>query len=392
MSIALFWIIAGPLYALASHVGRRLGLFTIVSQLLLASIGIPLLLLFGVEPYLGLEAPALLAPAPVQLLYGLSFALLLGYILSDVVDLELSVQSLKIALPSFAVPFACGLACALWLLPPQPWLNAVSIGLLFAITAVPVLYLYLHNVGYPPAAIKRLLHAAILMDLLCWSLFALAQGSSQPERLLWPLLGALLPLLLQRVLALLDYRGPRQDLVYSLPFFALMLVMQQFKLNALVFGIGYLLCLAWLKQPLRLPLPHAWWQRIQNGVAIPLILTCGVLQVDFHNVGRDYSWLYFGALLVLPVLSKVAGSWLGLSWADRQASAALRWRESLLLNIRGLTEIVFLNMLLQHQLIDASVYFSLLLMSLFSTLLPALLGIRYPASQPQPKRNFYGVR
>ena len=56
------------------------------------------------------------------------------------------------------------------------------------------------------------------------------------------------------------------------------------------------------------------------------------------------------------------------------ASARIKWRESLLLNIRGLTEIVFLNLLLQLQLIDSTVYFGLLLMSLFSTLLPALLG------------------
>jgi hypothetical protein len=79
-------------------------------------------------------------------------------------------------------------------------------------------------------------------------------------------------------------------------------------------------------------------------------------------------------LLALPVLSKVLGSWLGLHWADPSAAARVKWRESLLLNIRGLTEIVFLNLLLQLQLIDSLIYFGLLLMSLFSTLLPALLG------------------
>ncbi|MES2821811.1 MAG: cation:proton antiporter [Pseudomonadota bacterium] len=385
MSVALFWILVLLLFALASHVGRRLRLVPIVSHLLLASFGLPLLLLYGIEPYWGLGAPELLTPAPVGLLYGLSFALLLGAILSDVVDLELSVQSLKIALPSFALPFACGLACALWLLPAQPWLSSLAIGLLFSITAIPVLYLYLQDIGYPPAATKRLLHAAILMDLACWSLFALAQGSSQPQLLLWPLLGALLPWLFNRVLRL------RHDLAYSLPFFALMLLLHHLRLNALIFGIGYMLCLAWLGQRFRLPLPAILWQGLQNGLAIPLILTCGVLQVDWQHVGRDYSWLYFGALLVLPVLSKVAGNWLGLSWADPRATAAQKWRESLLLNIRGLTEIVFLNLLLQQGLIAPAVYFALLLMSLFSTLLPALLGIRR-AAKPEATRSSYGVR
>ncbi|MGH8355001.1 MAG: sodium:proton antiporter, partial [Pseudomonas sp.] len=374
MSILLCWLLILALYAGAVRLGERLRLIPIVSQLLVASLALPTLLLFGIEPHAQLSAAELLAPSWLKSLYGLGFALLLGAILGEVIDLELSPQSLKIALPSFCVPFCCGLACAFWLLPPQPWLSALAIGLLFAITAIPVLYLYLQNLGYGPAASKRLLHAAILMDLLCWSLFALAQGSAQPQLLLWPLLGAALPLLLKALRL-------RHALAYSLPFFALMLLFQQLKLNALVFGIGYLLCLAGLRQPFRLPLPAARWRQLQNGLAIPLILSCGVLQVDFQHAWAGYSWLHLGALLVLPVLSKLAGNWLGLSWADRRAPAALKWRESLLLNIRGLTEIVFLNLLLQQQLIDARVYFGLLLMSLFSTLLPALLGIRQPSPE-----------
>ena len=135
----------------------------------------------------------------------MSFALLLGYILSDVVDLELSPACLKIALPSFLIPLLAGLACALWVLPGDySWLSAVGIGLLFSITAIPVLYLFLQSIGYPTAASKRLLHAAILMDFMCWSLFGLAQGSSHPASLLWPLLAAALPLALN----LLKLRQP----------------------------------------------------------------------------------------------------------------------------------------------------------------------------------------
>jgi len=369
MSVIGFWLLALALYALVAWVGGR-RLIPIVGQLLVASLAIPALLLVWVEPHWQLSAKQLLAPEWLNLAYGLCFALLLGYILSDVIDLEVNAASLKIALPSFLVPMLAGLACAVWLLPGErDWLSAVGIGLLFSITAIPVLYLFLQSTGYPLEATKRLLHAAILMDFMCWSLFGLAQGSSDPITLLWPLLAAGLPLLL-RALKL------RHGLLYSLPFFALMLLFQQLKLNALVFGIAYMLCLAWLKQPFQLPLPARHWKLLLNGLAVPLILTYGVLRVDFHNIGAHYSWLYLGALLVLPVLSKVLGSWLGLHWADPAASSQIKWQESLLLNIRGLTEIVFLNLLLQLQLIDALVYFSLLLMSLFSTLLPALLGTR----------------
>ncbi|WP_252271682.1 sodium:proton antiporter [Pseudomonas subflava] len=368
MSVLGFWLLALAIYALVAIIGGR-RLIPIVGQLLVAAIAIPALLLLWVEPHWQLSAQDLLAPTWLNLTYGLCFALLLGYILSDVIDLDLSPACLKIALPSFLVPMLAGLACSLWLLPGErSWLSAVGIGLLFSITAIPVLYLFLQSIGYPAADTKRLLHAAILMEFLCWSLFGLAQGSSHPAALLWPLLAAALPLLLHKVLRL------RHGLFYSLPFFALMLLFQQLKINALVFGIAYMLCLGWLRQPFVLPLPERAWKLLMNGLAVPLILTFGVLRVDFHGIGQDYSWLAIGMLVLLPAISKVLGSWLGLHWADPSAAARIKWHESLLLNIRGLTEIVFLNLLLQLQLIDSLVYFGLLLMSLFSTLLPALLG------------------
>lgn len=387
MNVIVFWLLALSVYGVVALLGRQ-RLIPIVGQLLVASIAIPLLLLGWVEPHWQLTAKELLAPTWLSLLYNLSFALLLGYILSDVVDLEVSSASLKIALPSFLVPLLAGLAAALWWLPGERnWLSAIGIGLLFSITAIPVLFLYLQNIEYPPEGIKRLLHAAILMDLMCWSLFGLAQGSADPHTLLWPVLAAALPLAMHTLLRL------RHALFYSLPFFALMLVFQQLKLNALVFGIGYMLCLAALKQPFALPLPARQWKLLLNGLAIPLILTCGVLRVDFHGLGNSYSWLNLGALLVLPVLSKMFGSWLGLHWAMPAASNRLKWSESVLLNIRGLTEVVFLNLLLQLQLIDALTYFSLLLMSLFSTLLPALLGVgkRHLSSQQSATRSPHGV-
>ena len=367
MTVALFWLLALAIYALVAIVGGR-RLIPIVGQLLVAALAIPALLLLWAEPHWQLSAADLLAPTWLSMAYGLCFALLLGYILSDVIDLDLSPACVKIAIPSFLVPMLAGIACSLWLLPGERgWLSSMGIGLLFSITAIPVLYLFLQSIDYPPADTKRLLHAAILMDFMCWSLFGLAQGSSHPAALLWPLLAALLPLLLRG----LKLRHP---LFYSLPFFALMLAFQQLGLNALVFGIAYMLCLAYLKQPFVLPLAERHWKLLMNGLAVPLILTYGVLRVDFHGIGQNVSWLAIGTLLALPVISKVLGSWLGLHWADPAASARIKWHESLLLNIRGLTEIVFLNLLLQLQLIDSMVYFGLLLMSLFSTLLPALFG------------------
>lgn len=375
MMIALFWLLALLMFALATRLGRYVGLIPIVSQLLLATFGLPLLMVFWIEPQWQLSGAQLVEPVWLKTLYGLGFALVLGHILSDVIVLDMDRQSLKIAVPSFCVPFCCGLACAFWLLPEQAWLGSLAVGLVFAITAIPVLFLYLHHIDYPPAATRRLVQTAILIDLTCWSLFAIAQGSLRLSSLLLPMLGACVPLLF-RALRL------RQSWVYSLTFFALLVVAEHYKLNALILGIGYLFCMAWLKQSFVLPLNTGLFKRLQNTLAIPLILTFGIVQINVHSAVSSLSWLQLGALLMLPIASKVLGNWLGLRWATPSFTGASRWRESLLLNIRGLSEIVFLNLLLQQQLISPALYFALMLMGLIATLMPALAGMNRMIVKP----------
>jgi hypothetical protein len=368
VTVALFWVMALALFAVATLVGRRFGLIPIVSQLLLATVGLPLLMYFWIEPGWQLSGAELISPLWLKNLYSLSFALLLGNILSDVIDLQLDRQSVKIALPSFCIPFACGLATAVWLLPAQPWITSLAVGLLFAITAIPVLYLYLRHIRYPAAATRRLVQTAILIDLTCWTLFAIAQGSLHLSSLLLPLAGACLPLLLRLL-------GLRQPLLHTGGFFALLVVAEHFKLNALIFGIGYLLCMATLKVPLVLPLSALWMSRLQTYIAIPLILTFGIVQINVHSAMNSLGGAQLASLLLLPIASKLLGNWVGLGWAGASFEGASRWRESILLNIRGLSEIVFLNLLLQQQLISPALYFALMLMGLIATLLPALAGM-----------------
>ncbi|GAB7530854.1 membrane protein [Pseudomonas sp. 3A(2025)] len=385
MMILLFWLMALLAFTCATWIGSRLGLIPIVSQLLLATFGLPLLMLLWIEPHWQLTGAQLIAPVWLKTLYSLAFALVLGHILSDVIEVRLDRQSLKIAVPSFLVPFAGGLACALWLLPEQAWLSDLAVGLVFAITAIPVLYLYLKHIGYPLEATHRLVQAAIIIDLTCWSLFALAQGSLQLSSLLLPLLMACAPLLL-RVLRI------RQPLVYSLGFFALLVVAEHYRLNALIFGIGYLLCMARLKQAWVLPIKPDVLRALQNYLAVPLLLTFGLVQINVHTALGALDSLQLAALIVVPIAAKLLGNWLGLCWAPPSFPGASRWRESVLLNIRGLSEIVFLNMLLQQQLISAALYLALMLMSLLATLMPALVGLgrknlSFATATDKPVRN-----
>lgn len=371
MIIVAFWAMVLGLFALVSRLGARLNLIPIVSQLLLATFAIPLLMLFLVEPQWQLTGAQLVAPVWLKTLYGVSFAVVLGHILSDVIDVRLDPQSLKVAMPSFCVPFLCGVACAVWLLPASSWLTSLALGLVFAITAIPVLYLYLNHIGYPTHATRRLVQTAILIDLACWGLFGLAQGSLHLSSLFVPLLLAGVPLLLR----LMRVRQPR---IYGAVFFVLLMVAEHYRLNALIVGIGYLLCMNALRQPFALPLRAAWFKALQHYVAIPLILTFGIVQINIHSAIGELGGLNLLALIVLPIASKLLGNWIGVRWAAPSFAGAVRWKEALLLNIRGLSEIVFLNLLLQQGLISPSLYFALMLMSLIATLLPALLGMNHP--------------
>jgi len=136
--------------------------------------------------------------------------------------------------------------------------------------------------------------------------------------------------------------------------------------------------MAALKVPLVWPISAVWMTRLQTWIAIPLILTFGIVQINVHAAMTSLSWLQLAALLLLPIASKLLGNWLGLGWAGASFEGASRWRESLLLNIRGLSEIVFLNLLLQQQLISPVLYFALMVMGLIATLLPALAGMHSP--------------
>src|SRR5690606_39173655 len=137
--IVAFWALVLMLFALATRLGRHVNLIPIVSQLLLATFGVPLLMLLWVEPSWQLSGAQVVAPVLLKTLYGLSFALVLGHILSDVIDARLDRASLKVAIPRFCIPLLCGVACAVWTLDEQSWVSALANGLVFAITAIPVL-------------------------------------------------------------------------------------------------------------------------------------------------------------------------------------------------------------------------------------------------------------
>ena len=144
-----------------------------------------------------------------------------------------------------------------------------------------------------------------------------------------------------------------------------MILLEYLKFNILMFGMIYMISLSFLKIEFILPISQKLYTYYQNYLAVPFILLYGVMQINFQNLNIE-SWSLLLAMLIVPNVTKIIGSYMGIWLENKQSKVKLF--EAFLLNTRGLTEIVFLNMLFQQKIISQEVYISMMIMGLIGTL------------------------
>ncbi|MFI9616706.1 cation:proton antiporter [Streptomyces sp. NPDC052023] len=127
-------------------------------------------------------------------------------------------------------------------------------------------------------------------------------------------------------------------------------------------------------------------------VLLPLFFVVTGLRTDVSLLGGDpVLWLWAGAVLAVAVL----GKWGGGSVAARLAGRG--WRDAMsigaLMNCRGLTELVVLNIGLGLGVIGPDLFTILVLMALVTTAAtsPALSWIRRGAKDPDPAEDPTGT-
>lgn len=353
----MIWFFILSLLAIITIMGKKLGFLPIIVQLIAVLIIAPLTNLW-IAPYYHLDINTLFFNNTIKIVYGINFAILFASILSDVIDIKIELSSLKIAIPSFFVPFFSGIGLAIYILNETNIVNIISIGLLSAITAIPVLYLYLKNINYNENRIKILMHAAIIMDILCWSIFALIKKDAHTDLTIFSIILGFVPF----VLYVFKLKSSK---IYSILFFILMILLEYLKFNILMFGMIYMISLSFLKIEFILPISQKLYTYYQNYLAVPFILLYGVMQINFQNLNIE-SWSLLLAMLIVPNVTKIIGSYMGIWLENKQSKVKLF--EAFLLNTRGLTEIVFLNMLFQQKIISQEVYISMMIMGLIGTL------------------------
>lgn len=273
---------------------------------------------------------------------------------------------------ALGVPLLCGCVVgAVLLYQPgwagngaTPWQFVLAIGMTCAVTALPVLILFMDKLsllGHPLG--QRILRYASLDDIALWGVLAVVLLDW--ARLAWQLsylaAFAAAAMLLRRAMP----RVPAEDRWY-VSFIWLLLAAFGAEWVGLHFLVGAFLSGA--------VLDAAWFER-QQLTQLRRFVLLALMPVFFLSAGLRTTWSLGGptVLLAAAALSAAAigGKLLGtavaartLGWTRGEA-AIIGW----LLQNKGLVMIVFAEVLLDKQLISDASFTALLLMGLLSTVL-----------------------
>ncbi|GAB4118871.1 MAG: cation:proton antiporter [Rubrivivax sp.] len=292
---------------------------------------------------------------------------------------------------ALGVPMALGAGAALllgtagWIGPNgQPWQFVAGIGMACAVTALPILVLFLEKLGLLRQALgQRVLRYASLDDIMIWAVLAVIL-------LDWHRIGRQAAFLVVFALATLALRALMRRVTepdrWALALIWLAAVALAADWAGLHFMVGAFLAGAvidahWLDQARMDSLRHHVLL-----VMMPVFFLSTGLRTEWQLGG----WLVFGAAALL-LAAAVAGKLLGVALAGRilgwppGEARLIGW----LLQTKALIMIIFANVLLDRGVISADAFTALLLMAVASTMLtiprvtPWLASVSAARSSPE---------
>ncbi|MDE3009375.1 MAG: cation:proton antiporter [Pseudomonadota bacterium] len=246
----------------------------------------------------------------------------------------------------------------------QPWQFVAGIGMACAVTALPILILFLENLGILRQPLgQRILRYASLDDVAIWGVLAVILMD-------WQRVGRQLAFLLVFALAALACRALMRRWAardrWHLALTWLLLVAFAADWCGLHFMVGAFLAGATLE---------AEWFARKDLDQLRHLLLLVLMPVFFLSTGLRTQW-GVGGLSVLGVaalllLASVGGKLLGVHLAGRMLgwSAAEARLIGWLLQTKALIMILFVNVLLDRRIISEATFTALLLMAVGSTVL-----------------------
>ncbi|WP_327044150.1 cation:proton antiporter [Microbispora sp. NBC_01189] len=311
---------------------------------------------------------------------------------------------LSISLASIALPFGTGAVLAAWLHRDHAIVDGhhvdkvafvLFVGTAMAVTAFPVLARIImeHRLQMTPVGVISLAAAAV-GDVLAWCMLALVSivaASSHPERLLqvigwsalyalvlWMAVRPLLGLLIRRLSRGGDVSPQLLVLVvagvflsaYTTDLIGIHAIFGAFSFGLIMpRGSGGILA-----SRVRIPMEHV------TGLLMPIFFISTGLSVDIIGLGGG-GLLELAAIIGVACLSKLggvvaAGRAAGMSWADARTVG-------LLMNTRGLTELIILNAGLSLGILDTRMFTMMVVMALATTAMAGPFIPRRPYARPE---------
>jgi Kef-type K+ transport system membrane component KefB len=302
-----------------------------------------------------------------------------------------------VSLSAIVLPFGLGVLLALQLFDAHPTESRLAfvlfLGTAMSITAFPVLARILTDKGLIDTPIGGLaLAVAAIDDVIAWSLLALvaavADGGGDPWRVLLVVPFVVLMLkvvrpLLARLAARHDVRGRGASAAVLLGLAAALFVSAQateWMGLHLIFGaflLGSVMPTEGATALRERVLPRL--ERVNAVVLLPVFFVVAGIKVDLSAVDA-------GALgeLALILLVAIGGKGVGAFVGAR--ATGVRNRHSavlaILINTRGLTELIVLTVGLQLGVLDQALYSLMVVMALVTTAMSGvLLPLAYPAAR-----------
>ena len=353
-----------------------------------------------VAPYLGV-----LAQVGVAL-----FMFLVGLELDTSRLRERARTTVAVSHASIALPFGLGVGLAFWLYPrlaPKgvPFLPfALFLGVSLAVTAFPVLARILTDRGLQKSRLGVLaLACAAVDDVTAWCLLAFVVSITRSDGL-----SAVRTLAQSVAFVLAMWFGVRrvaarwvrrQELRQALPESAIAVALIALLLSALVteaIGIhaifGAFLLGALVPHDSRLA--RELVRRLQAVVVVlflPAFFAFSGLRTELALLGGAGQWLIAGAIIAVASLGKFGGSYVAarLTGLTPRDAASL----GILMNTRGLMELVVLNVGLELHVISPALFAMLVVMAVVTTMATTpLLALVYRGEAADDRLGRDGVR
>lgn len=246
----------------------------------------------------------------------------------------------------------------------MPWQFVAGIGMACAVTALPILMLFMNKLGLLRQPFgQRVLRYASLDDIAIWGVLAVIVLDF--DGLLQQLLFMVLFVLSARLIRQFMPKLPLSDR-WSVSLIWLTIVAFAADWSGLHYMVGAFLAGA--------AMDRSWFDEGQVDRLREMVLLV-LMPVFFLSTGLKTQWTLGGSAVIFVamalLLAAIVGKWLGV----KVASLVLGWPPgearliAWLLQTKALIMIIFSNVLLEKAIISSGMFTALLLMATFSTML-----------------------